>query len=65
VKEARSMGTLQEKEIRGYQLKSKIVVCPVCASEEEMKGTEQRAITEDDIARDPNRMVCDRCKSKL
>jgi hypothetical protein len=59
------MGVLQEKEIRGYQLKSEIVICPVCATEEEMKGTSERGITEEDIARDPNRMVCERCKKKL
>ena len=57
------MGLLQEKEIRGYQIKNKGFVCPVCATDEE-KSTESSIKAEDKIHNeDP--MVCVRCQKKV
>ena len=60
------MGLLQEKDIRGYQIKTGIIVCPVCATAEEIKAiSEDNILTEYDIDRDVDKMVCDRCKKEI
>ncbi len=58
------MGLLQEKEIRGYQLKNKTFVCPVCASDEEKRSDETTVIAEDAI-HDANPFYCVRCQKKV
>jgi hypothetical protein len=57
------MGTLQEKEIRAYQLKNKELVCPVCASDEEKAAATE--ISAEDVIHDPNLALCVRCQKKL
>jgi hypothetical protein len=57
------MGLLPEKEIRAYQLKTKKVVCPVCATDEE-KAVETKVVAEDTI-HDPEPMYCVRCEKKI
>jgi hypothetical protein len=53
-----------EKTIRAYQLKTKSLVCPVCASDEEKADVETTAIAEDRI-HDSDGDECRRCKKKL
>jgi hypothetical protein len=55
---------LQEKEIRGFQLKNKALVCPVCASDEEKAAPGTELIAEDAV-HDPDPMYCTRCKKKI
>jgi hypothetical protein len=57
------MGTIQENEIRAYQLKNKEFVCPVCASDEEKAAATELAA--EDVIHDPNASVCVRCQKKL
>ena len=54
---------LQEKQIRGFQLKNKELVCPVCATDEEKaKATE---ISQEDAIHDPKPAFCVRCQKKI
>lgn len=60
-----TMGLLQEKEVRAYQLKNKTFVCPVCATDEEREGTELDKVIAEDTIHDDNPMFCGRCKKKI
>jgi hypothetical protein len=55
------MAMLEEKQIRGYQLKNRTYVCPVCATDEEKADSETTVMAEDAI-HDSKPMECVRCK---
>ena len=57
------MATLQEKEIRAFQLKTKEFVCPVCATDEEKAQATE--ISQEDVIHDPAPAYCVRCQKKL
>jgi hypothetical protein len=57
------MGTIQEKEIRGFQLKNKELVCPVCATDEEKAQATE--VVAEDVIHDPNPAFCIRCQKKI
>lgn len=60
------MGVLQEKEIRGYQMKEQAFVCPVCATEEEIKAaSEEKILYKEDEVHDDKGTVCIRCKKEI
>lgn len=59
------MGTIQEKEIRAYQLKEKALVCPVCATDEEKETAGADNIIAEDTIHDDNPLFCNRCKKKI
>lgn len=58
------MAMMSEKEIRGYQLKTREFVCPVCASGEEKADSGTKAMAEDAI-HDSGPMECARCKTTV
>jgi hypothetical protein len=58
------MAMLGEKDIRGYRLKNRTLVCPVCASDEEKADAETRIVAED-LVHDTNPMECVRCKKTV
>jgi len=53
-----------EKEIRAYQLKTKTLVCPVCASGEEKADPTTKLVAEDEV-HDTSPMECARCKKAI
>ena len=55
---------IQEREIRAYQLKSKVFVCPRCATDEEKTDSETTIVAEDAI-HDSDPMECARCKAPV
>lgn len=57
------MGTLQEKEIRGLQLKNKEIVCSACATDEER--SEATEFPAEDEIHDQYPWFCVRCKKKV
>ncbi len=57
------MGLLVEKEIRAYQLKTNMTVCPVCATDEEK--AEETPVVAEDVIHDPAPMYCVRCEKKI
>jgi hypothetical protein len=60
------MGFIQEKEIRAYQLKTHETVCPVCATEEEIKGVdEDKVLYREAEIHDGKGLVCTRCKKPV
>jgi hypothetical protein len=54
-----------EKEIRAYQLKTRELVCPVCASDEEKAADDTEKIAEDFIHDTGSPLECARCKKKI
>ncbi len=55
---------LDEKEIRAYQTKTRMLVCPVCSSGVEKADPATRIIAEVEIL-DSNPMECARCKTAI
>jgi hypothetical protein len=53
-----------EKEIRGYQLKTKEYVCPICVTGQEQQDTATKVVAEDEI-HDDNPTTCVRCKKVI
>jgi len=59
------MALLGEKEIRAYQTKSKTLVCPVCATDEEKADPGSDVVTAEDVIHDTGPLECVRCKKKI
>lgn len=60
------MGLIQEKEIRAYQLKNHVAVCPVCATEEETESKDtEKIFYEEDVVHNEEGIICNRCKKEL
>jgi hypothetical protein len=57
---------VSEREIRAYQLKTKELLCPVCASDEEKAADDTGKITAEDVIHDSTSpLECVRCKKKI
>lgn len=59
------MPILEEKEIRGFHLREKGYVCPVCATDEERETGEPVKMVEEDVVHNEESMLCIRCKKKI
>lgn len=55
------MSMLEEKQIRGYQLRERTFVCPVCATDEEKTDSGTKIVAED-VVHDSDPMECTRCQ---
>lgn len=54
-----------EAEVKAYQLKTREVVCPACASDEEKAADDTEKIAEDVIHDIGSPLECARCKKKI
>ena len=59
------MPLLGEKEIRAYHTRTKDLVCPVCASDEEKVDPGTERVVAEDVIHDAGPLVCARCKKKI
>jgi hypothetical protein len=65
VEEVSTMPLLEEKEIRGFHLREKGFVCPVCATDEERDAGEPVKMVAEDVVHNEESMFCIRCKKKI
>ena len=59
------MPLLEEKEIRAYHTRTKDLVCPVCASDEEKADPGTEPVVAEDVIHDTGPLECARCKKKI
>ncbi len=59
------MAMVDEKKIRAYHVKSDALVCPLCASDEEIESIQPGDLITEDAIHDDNPVYCARCRKKI